>query len=76
MKISNEKLRELCIKNGWFGRGTNFQYDKLFYANKMGCSIDELATIIWLCTDCEELGTCRREIKLTLEEAMTAEFIW
>ena len=51
-----EKLRSLCIKNNWFTCGTNRQYDKLFYANAMGCPLEEIATIIWLCSDEE----CRR----------------
>lgn len=74
--MSNEKLRELCIKNGWFTMGTNSQYEKLFYANKHGCPIDEIATIIWLCTDCESLGTCRREILETLRENMVDLQAW
>ena len=48
---SNEALRELCIKNDWFSCGTNSQYEKLFYANDQGFSIEEIATIIWLCSD-------------------------
>lgn len=51
-----EELRMLCIKNDWFTCGTNRQYDKLFYANAMGCPLEEIATIIWLCSDEE----CRR----------------
>lgn len=50
------ELRILCIKNDWFTCGTNRQYDKLFYANENGCPLEEIATIIWLCSDEE----CRR----------------
>ena len=50
------KLRDLCIKNDWFTCGSIEQYDKLFYANEHGCPIEEIATIIWLCSDEE----CRR----------------
>lgn len=46
-----EELRSLCIKNNWFTCGSNRQYEKLFYANEMGCPIEEIATIIWLCSD-------------------------
>jgi hypothetical protein len=49
-------LRELCIKNDWFTSGTIRQYDKLFYANENGCPIEEIATIIWICSSDE----CRR----------------
>lgn len=50
------ELRELCINNNWFTCGTNRQYEKLFYANENGCPIEEIATIIWLCSD----EDCRR----------------
>lgn len=51
-----EQLGTLCIKNDWFTCGTNRQYEKLFYANENGCPIEEIATIIWLCSD----EDCRR----------------
>lgn len=44
-------LRNLCIRKDWFTCGTNKQYDKLFYANENGCPMEEIATIIWLCSD-------------------------
>lgn len=55
MLLSDEKLRQLCIENDWFTYGTNYQYEKLFYANEMGCPIDEIASMIWLCSDGEKL---------------------
>ena len=62
-----EELRNLCIRKDWFTCGSCRQYDKLFYANKMGAPIEEIATIIWLCSDDEE--HCRRDILATLIEA-------
>lgn len=61
---TTESLRTLCIKNNWFTEGSVEQYEKLFYANQMFCSIEEIATIIWLCsnTDLANGGTCRRDI--------------
>ena len=50
------ELRDLCIKNNWFTCGSIEQYEKLFYANENGCPIEEIATIIWLCSD----EDCRR----------------
>ena len=50
------ELRQLCIDNNWFTCGTIEQYEKLFYANEHGCPIEEIATIIWLCSD----EDCRR----------------
>ncbi len=73
-----EQLRALCIRKNWFTEGTIRQYEKLFYANEMGCPLDEIATIVWLCTDCEtqvnEYGVhwCRRDIKADLIEAQNA----
>ena len=51
---TTENLRTLCIENNWFTCGDNRQYEKLFYANENGCSIEEIATIIWLCSDDSE----------------------
>ena len=60
------ELRKLCCQHDWFTCGTNSQYDKLFYANENGSSIEEIATIIWLCSDEE----CRRaDVLEILEEA-------
>ena len=50
------ELRQLCIAHDWFTCGTIEQYEKLFYANENGCPIEEIATIIWLCSD----ENCRR----------------
>jgi hypothetical protein len=46
-----ETLRTACINNNWFMHGTSEQYEKLFYANRNGFTISEIATIIWLCSD-------------------------
>lgn len=59
-------LRSLCIKNNWFTSGSAKQYEKLFYANKNGCPIEEIATIIWLCSDDKY---CRRDILNELKES-------
>jgi hypothetical protein len=63
-----ENLRSLCIRNNWFTEGTNRQYDKLFYANEHGATLDEIATIIWLCSDTSENGICRTDILEELAE--------
>ena len=64
---TNEELRLLCIRNNWFTQGSINQYDKLFYANENRCPIEEIATIIWLCSDEEEW--CRRHILDELQKA-------
>ena len=61
---TTENLRTLCIKNGWFKCGSNKQYEKLFRANELDFSIEEIATIIWLCSDeeyCDILLKLREE---------------
>lgn len=65
---NSEELRSLCIKNNWFTCGTNRQYEKLFYANENGCPIEEIATIIWLCSNEEH---CRKDILDELQKAKT-----
>lgn len=44
-------LRELCIKYNWFTCGTCEQYEKLFEINKDGCPLEDIALVIWLCSD-------------------------
>ena len=61
---TTENLRTLCIKYGWFKCGSNKQYEKLFRANELDFSIEEIATIIWLCSDeeyCDILLKLREE---------------
>ena len=60
---TTEELRTLCIDNNWFTCGTASQYENLFYANEMGCPIEEIATIIWLCSE----DVCRRNILAELK---------
>lgn len=60
------KLHKICVDNAWFTCGTKEQYHKLVYGNENGCPIEEIATIIWLCSDDE---WCRRDILAVLKEA-------
>lgn len=68
--IPTYDLRALCIEHGWFTCGTNEQYDKLFYANANGFSMEEIATIIWICSDTEY--HTRNDILATLKAARAA----
>lgn len=67
--MNNETLRDVCIKNNWFTCGSNSQYDKLFYMNEHGCSADELALVIWLCS---EESFSREQIKQELVKLVKA----
>ena len=64
MNITNERLRNLCIKHQWFTEGSSRQYEKLFYANSHGAPLEEIVTLIWLCSDTEKW--CRHDIKSKL----------
>ena len=60
-----DALRSLCIRKGWFTCGSNEQYEKLFYMNESLAPIEEIATVIWLCSDEK---CCRRDILVELKE--------
>lgn len=66
-----ETLRNLCIKNNWFTNGTNEQYDKLFEANTDGEDIENIASMIWICTDAED--TEIRDLRAIREELVEAQ---
>ena len=51
MIIPNEDLRMLCIKNNWFTCGSCEQYEKLFMANRFGMPLEQIAVIIWTCSN-------------------------
>ena len=44
------EIRELCIKNNWFTNGDNDQYSLLFDRIREEADIEEIATIIWICS--------------------------
>lgn len=60
----NSDLRKLCIENDWFTCGCNQQYQKLFTAYWEGAPLEEIATIIWVCSE----NCCRRDILYILKE--------
>ena len=57
---TTDELRSLCIRNNWFTEGSNEQYNKLFRANEELAPIEEIATIIWICSTEEQCS--RRDI--------------
>lgn len=57
LKISCWELREFCIENNYFTNGTNEQYEKFFTRNDEGASINELATLIWICSSNDDRET-------------------
>ena len=68
-----DELRRLCIRKDWFTCGSNRQYEKLFKANEELAPIEEIATIIWLCSDDE--AHSRRDILEELKKVQE-EYHW
>lgn len=68
-RIDNDQLRNLCIEHNWFTCGTNRQYSKLFDMNEQGAGIEQIATVIWLCSDTDIPENNRRDIIFALHEA-------
>ena len=70
LTLSFEQLRRICIDNNWFTAGSSTQYEKLFSLNDQGAGLEELALVIWLCSE----GSSVSEIKGALTwEAMKAQ---
>lgn len=68
ISLDNDNLRMICIRNNYFTAGDCDMYRKLFQANDDGASLDDLATIIWVCSS----GVSRREVLEALNrEALT-----
>ena len=62
--ISADALRSFCIRSNYFTAGDCDMYRKLFQANDDGASLDDLATIIWVCSS----GVSRREVLENLRQ--------
>ena len=45
------EVRSLCIKNDWFTCGSNSQYERMFEKVREGADVEEVATIIWVCSE-------------------------
>lgn len=51
IKKTVSEVRSLCIKNDWFTCGSNSQYEKMFKKVREGADVEEVATIIWVCSE-------------------------
>lgn len=49
--VPMREIRTLCITYNWFLCGTNEQYQKMFELAADGASVDEVAAVIWVCSD-------------------------
>lgn len=68
MKMSTfdfDTLYKACNRYHWFTCGDNTQYSKLFELNENGASIEELALVIYICSDVsrEDILNKLKEIK-------------
>ena len=61
-----DQVYALCNEYQWFTGGSNDQYEKLFIIINEKAPIEEVATVIWLCSDDK---WCRRDILAELKEA-------
>lgn len=50
IEMGVSEVRNLCIKNNWFTNGDNKQYSAMFDRVNDGADIEEIATIIWICS--------------------------
>ncbi len=58
-----EELYDLCRMNGYFYRGTNYQYERLFeLAKRSDTTVEELAAVIYVCSDDCDLSTIIKQI--------------
>ena len=62
-----DQVYALCNEHQWFTCGSNNQYDKLFVMIEEKAPIEEVATVIWLCSDDK---WCRRDIISVLNEVL------
>ena len=49
-RLSHGKLYALCNKYQWFTAGDAKQYEKMFWKNDNGGTLEEIAFMIWLCS--------------------------
>lgn len=65
-----DQVYALCNEYQWFTCGSNDQYEKLFIMIGEKAPIEEVATVIWLCSDDK---WCRRDIISVLNEVLKNE---
>ena len=65
-----DQVYALCNEHQWFTCGSNNQYEKLFIMINEKAPIEEVATVIWLCSDDK---WCRRDIISVLNEVLKNE---
>lgn len=58
------RVRNLCIRKGWFTLGTNFQYNRMFdMLDRPEYSARDIALVIWTCTNYVSLDDIIEELE-------------
>lgn len=68
IEMNAMEVRTLCIKNDWFTNGDNAQYTRLFERVDDGAEIDEIATIIWICSVNADKDDIMRQLTKTVKK--------
>ena len=72
-RLDSAELRALCIRNNWFTCGDIRQYTRFFQRNDEGAQPEELAAILWICSDdspYEQIySTLCKEMQISVQEA-------
>lgn len=63
IKFDCMDIRSLCIENDWFTCGSNMQYERMFEMAENGCTLHDLAMVIYTCSDNAEVDEIEREIR-------------
>lgn len=73
-RLDSSEQRTLCVRENWFTCGDIRQYSRFFQRNDEGASSEELATIIWICSDdipYDKIHTTLcREMRITQEDSL------
>lgn len=59
-----DSLIKFCVQKNWFTCGTCEQYMKMFDMNREKKPLEEIALVIWLCSE----DVTREEVQKDLEE--------
>lgn len=57
--LTFEEVQSLCIKYRWFTNGDNGQFERLYNMIHDGANLDEVALVIWICSDEENRAYIR-----------------
>lgn len=65
---TTHKLIRLCVDNDWLYDATPAQFEKIFRANKVGCTVDTITLFIWLCSPGADIMDIKEALTRAHEE--------